>query len=120
MKTTAILAGLAASGIAILSSKGHAQNRAGEEVVLGAEANSRYLEFQVRSGGCTRKAHFGVETISQKPLTVRLLRLRPDYCEAYLPEGEKIRFTYAEIGAPVPPTTEDLQRIVIVNERTKP
>lgn len=118
MKRAAILAGLAATTGFGQASRPRSQ--AGEEVVLAATATARFLEFKVRTGGCTHKAHFGVETLAKSPLTVRLLRLRPDYCEAHLPEGEIIRFTYAEIGAPSPLTPEESQRIVIVNERSKP
>lgn len=92
-----------------------AQQTTGEEVVLKAEPKARTIEFHVRSGGCTKKANFGLEALSLKPLTVRLVRLRPDYCEARPPSGQKIEFAYSEVGAPAVLSEEETKNVVVVN-----
>ena len=94
-----------------------AQANTGEESLLGADVRPEGIAFRVRSGGCTAKSHFGLETVKREPLTVRLVRIRPDYCEAIVPDGTKVSFTYAEIGAG-PVLTKRAQRdVVIVNNR---
>lgn len=93
----------------------YAQQTTGEEVLIRAKLTQRGIEFHVRSGGCTKKANFGVETISLKPLTVRLVRIRPDYCEANLAAGQTIQFTYPEIGAPAMLSEDEVKKVVIVN-----
>src|SRR5262245_45470672 len=75
-----------------------AQKGTGEERVIAFTVVPVGIDFQVASGGCTHKVHFGLETVRVKPLTVRLVRLTPDYCEAYLPKGVTIRFSFAELG----------------------
>lgn len=93
-----------------------AQTSIGEERILGQEVSAEGITFRVRSGGCTAKANFGLETVRQtKPLTVRLLRLRPDYCEARLPEGVPIYFRFAEIGAGPALPPEAQKSLVILN-----
>ena len=93
-----------------------APTRLGPEALMSAAVDSQGITFQVPTGGCTAKENFGLETVEKTPLTVRLVRLRPDYCKAHLPAGVKIKFTYAEIGAgPIldPPAQKAL---VILNE----
>ncbi len=93
-----------------------AQTSIGEERILGQEVSAEGITFRVRSGGCTAKANFGLETVRQaKPLTVRLLRLRPDYCEARIPEGVPIFFRFAEIGAGPALAPEAQKSLVILN-----
>ncbi len=87
--------------------------RIGEAAVLGTAVDDQGITFQVPTGGCTAKENFGLETVAPKPLTVRLLRLRPDYCEAHLPDGIKIKFTYAEIGAG-PKLDETAQKALVI------
>lgn len=103
-----------------ISPSAFAQANTGEEVLLRFEAKAQGVEFVVRSGGCTKKAHFGVETLSMKPLTLRLVRLTPDYCEATLTDGQKIEFSYAELGAPGKVAPEDLKNVLIINPVHKP
>lgn len=82
-----------------LASPAWAQKGTGEEHLLSFTVTPTSIEFRVPSGGCTRKAHFGLETVKTKPLTVRLVRLTPDYCEGMVPKGVVVRFNFAEIGA---------------------
>ena len=89
-----------AAMIACLSGAAAAESqmRIGNEPVISAVPDELGITFQVPTGGCTAKENFGLETVTPAPLTVRLVRLRPDYCAAHVPEGIKFKFTYAEIG----------------------
>jgi hypothetical protein len=98
-------------------STARAQASTGQVSLLGADVRPEGIAFRVRSGGCTSKAHFGLEMVKRDPLTVRLLRIRPDYCEANVPEGTKVSFTFAEIGAGPILTKSALRDVVIVNNR---
>jgi len=93
----------------------YGQHATGEEQLLDAQVTARGIVFHVSSGGCTHKAHFGLERLGIKPLTVRLVRLRPDYCEAHLPKGIVVKFSFAEIGAGPTLTKIEQRRVVIVN-----
>jgi hypothetical protein len=108
---TTLLVALA-SGAALAES----QLDIGEQPLLSVPAvDSQGITFQVPTGGCTAKENFGLETVAPKPLTVRLVRLRPDYCEAHLPDGVKIKFTFAEIGAGPQLDAKAQKTLVILN-----
>ena len=93
-----------------------AQQSTGEERILSAEVRPAGITFQVPSGGYTKKSHFGLETWSFHPLTVRLVRLRPDYCQGAHPKGLSIAYSYSELGVKMTP--KDLKNVVIVNLRS--
>ncbi len=95
-----------------------AQKGTGEERILSYVVRSTGIDFRVASGGCTHKAHFGLEKVQTQPLTVRLVRLTPDYCEALLPEGVVVQFTFAEIGAGPKLTPDARQHLMVVNADT--
>ncbi len=103
-----------------LSAPALAQKGTGEEHVLSFAVTPTSIEFRVPSGGCTRKVHFGLETVKTKPLTVRLVRLTPDYCEAMLPQGVTIRFNYAEIGAGPTLTPKEQTTLTVENTVQSP
>lgn len=111
---------LLAGSLAATATPAAAQKATGEEVVLRAEAKPEGLEFRVSTGGCTRKSSFGVETLTLSPLTVRLVRLRPDYCEALVPDGTAITFTYAELGARPSLSETERRNVVILNTQVSP
>lgn len=92
-----------------------AQKGTGEERLLSYAVTPTSIEFRVTSGGCTRKVHFGLETVRTNPLTVRLVRLTPDYCEAWLPQGVTVRFNYSEIGAGPKLTPTEQTNLTVVN-----
>ena len=69
-----------------------------ETPLMGFEMESDGLVFTVFSGGCTSKKDFRVEILQSNPVQVELVRLRMDNCEAYLPLGQKIKFTWKEMG----------------------
>lgn len=56
------------------------------------------IVFQVASSGCTSKADFQVDVLESDPLQLRLIRLQEDPCDASLPFGTVIRFSYQELG----------------------
>lgn len=92
------------------------QKGTGEERVLSFAVTPTSIEFHVPSGGCTRKSHFGLEIVKTKPLTVRLVRLTPDYCEAMLPKGVLIHFNFSEIG--LGPTLTPTEQTTLTVENT--
>jgi hypothetical protein len=73
------------------------------ESLLGVRTTPEGIEFQVASGGCTAKEHFSVLVPEPRPdaiapMRLRLIRNRPDFCEANIPYGIIIKFTYEELG----------------------
>ncbi len=111
---------LFAGALAVMANQGLAKQATGEVVLLDAQVKEREIEFQVSSGGCTSKSHFGLETLKMNPLTVRLVRIRPDYCEADVPQGAKVIFTYAELGAKTALAENERKRIIILNDKQAP
>ncbi len=75
-----------------------ASGEAGDaERILGVRAGPRGIAFQVSSGGCTAKEDFDVKIMESFPLQLELVRMEPDLCEAYVPYGKTIRFSYREL-----------------------
>jgi len=71
------------------------------EPILGLIYSGEGLEFQVSSTGCTEKAHFVVQRLSpegQIGSQLLLIRVVPDYCDAFVPFGTRITFSYEELG----------------------
>ena len=120
-----ILTGLTCSVCLAKAGDAAAQHAIGEEVILGHQVKDDSLTFRVGSGGCTTKGDFGLETVADKPLTVRLLRVRADYCEGQMPSGIEIIFSFAEIGVGPRLSADEQRAVVILNdestgERIKP
>lgn len=75
---------------------------AAQEPLLGFTTTPETIELRVATGGCTRKAHFTFR-VERNPhnssLTrVTAIRLRPDYCKGWFPDGTLLVFTREEIG----------------------
>ncbi len=71
------------------------------EPLLGLTYSGDGLEFQVPSTGCTEKSHFVMQRLSpESQITSQLLLIRvvPDYCDAYIPFGVRIFYGYEELG----------------------
>lgn len=68
------------------------------EPLLGVVFHDPGIVFQVSSNGCTQKSDFSVEVMESYPLQIRLTRLNPDPCDAYVPLGELIFYRYNELG----------------------
>jgi hypothetical protein len=68
--------------------------------ILGFSVDSEGITYQVISGGCTKKADFNVNlTVNQNQrIELKLLRNKQDFCEAYLPYGTNIKFSWTELG----------------------
>lgn len=71
---------------------------AAREEILGFSADEKGVSFQVRSGGCTSKADFGFVVLDTHPAGLILNRQQPDPCEAVVPFGTTVTFSYEELG----------------------
>jgi hypothetical protein len=94
MKTLIIIVTLLSALLA------QAQQRRGVETLLGAQVYGNSVKIQVRSGGCTWKKSFAVKKVlspSQKLTELTFVRVIPDFCEAYLPEGRFFTFTQNDL-----------------------
>ena len=70
----------------------------GVEHIIGYLIDNEGIIFQVASGGCTEKEHFKVYILKSLPVQVQLIRQKKDHCEAFIPYGVKLHFTYEEMG----------------------
>lgn len=97
MKTIALTAALALS---FLTSFAHAEEQGKVERILGYQPTSKGVIFQVASGGCTRREDFVAQITRNDTgiVQLQLVRTRPDLCYPFLPTGERIGFTYEELG----------------------
>ncbi|MEN8167252.1 MAG: hypothetical protein ABFR65_07215 [Pseudomonadota bacterium] len=71
------------------------------EPLLGLTYSGDGLEFRVPSTGCTEKSHFVMQRLSpESQITSQLLLIRvvPDFCDAYVPFGTRIFYGYEELG----------------------
>ena len=71
------------------------------EPILGVIYHEKGLEFQVQSTGCTEKDHFVMQRLSLDSQVISqllLIRVQPDFCDAYVPFGVRISYSYDELG----------------------
>jgi len=68
------------------------------EELLGLQVGADGVTFQVFSGGCTTIEDFRIERFASDPIQLLLVRVVPDLCEAYLPYGTTIRYSYESLG----------------------
>lgn len=71
------------------------------EPILGLNYDEKGIEFQVRSTGCTEKSDFAMQRLSPESQTtsqVLLIRVEPDFCDAWVPFGVRISYSYEELG----------------------
>jgi hypothetical protein len=68
------------------------------ESILGFNVDSKGLTYQVASGGCTKKSDFKLNILETHPAQLVLVRTKVDACEAYLPYGVKLEWTWQELG----------------------
>lgn len=86
--------------ISLISCLAQAQQQLGVEVLMGAQVRGNTIKIQVRSGGCTRKNSFGIEKYYNertRAMQVTFIRMIPDFCEAYWPQGRVLTFTAQEL-----------------------
>ena len=84
------------------------------EPILGMIYAPGKLEFQVRSTGCTEKDDFVVQRFSLPSQTtpqLLLVRTVEDFCDAFVPFGVRISFSYEELGL------EGEDRFTVLNPR---
>ena len=81
--------------LGLLSSPSFAKEK---EPLLGVTYDFKTITFQVKSGGCTKKKDFEVLIAKSDPATLELVRHKEDKCEAVMPNGTTIQFTYKELG----------------------
>lgn len=66
--------------------------------IMGYTLSYEGLSLQVASGGCLRKDDFQVTVRETFPLQVSIKQISTDMCEAYLPFGTMITFSFEELG----------------------
>ena len=62
------------------------------EMLLGIGTMYDTVQIQVESNGCTTKESFYVQKYmnpDDEMIHLRFIRVRPDWCKAYLPEGTR-------------------------------
>jgi hypothetical protein len=82
------------------------------EQLLGLQVGPEGVIFQVFSGGCTTKDDFRIERFQADPVQLLLIRLEPDTCEAFIPYGTTIRYSYESLEL------ENGQRFIVLNPMT--
>lgn len=68
------------------------------EELFGLQVGPEGITFQVFSGGCTSIEDFRIERFASNPVQLLLVRIEPDLCEAYIPYGTTIRYSYESLG----------------------
>ena len=68
------------------------------EKVLGIQVDPEGVTFQVYSGGCTDSESFMVRTYGNDPVRLLLVRFVPDPCEALVPYGTTVHYTWDKLG----------------------
>jgi hypothetical protein len=69
-----------------------------DEPIYGVIVKDDGLDVRVSSGGCTAAEHFTAWIEPGKTELVHLVRLQEDSCEAWVPAGELLHFTWQQLG----------------------
>lgn len=75
-----------------------AQGAGAAEIILGFMVDETAITYRVQSNGCTGKRDFSVRVLATNPRHLDLVRIHPDPCEAPLPFGIDVTFTWSELG----------------------
>ena len=80
----------------------HVETQFGLPSLLGADVQAETVSIRIDSGGCTNKDTIEASTDKdgRNEYEVAFDRLKDDNCEAYLPEGVRLTWTYDELGIP--------------------
>lgn len=70
------------------------------ETLYGVEISEEGVAFKVESGGCVGKEHFELIQLETYPSILELRRIGYDPCEAVLPYGQWVRYSYADLRLP--------------------
>ena len=81
------------------------------EKLLGTLVDEDGIVFQVPSSGCTQKKDFEVRVLESEPLQLLVVRIKPDFCDAVVPYGERIRYSYEELNL------ANGTRFIVINPR---
>lgn len=71
------------------------------EPLFGLYIKPNSINIQVASGGCTNKSSFLVKKLFSRRSSVfqlAFVRVVPDNCEGYFPEGRVVSFTYEDLN----------------------
>lgn len=68
------------------------------ESLYGVMIHDEGIEMRVASGGCTAPEHFAFYVDPGAVQELLIVRTTPDDCEAELPDGELLHFTWAQLG----------------------
>ena len=66
--------------------------------LLGYSLNQDGLTLQVVSGGCIGQDNFEVRQLETFPVQISIVQVSQDACEAYLPYGQDVAFSYSQLG----------------------
>ena len=70
------------------------------EMLFGINTMYDMVEIQVESNGCTTKESFFVQkhmNPTDEMMHLKFIRVRPDWCKAYLPEGTWLQFMKTDL-----------------------
>lgn len=72
------------------------------ERVYSADISENSITIRVAASGCTTKEYFDVDIDHEggEKFTIEFERVRRDYCKMMQPDGEKLTWTYTELGLP--------------------
>ena len=69
------------------------------EHLAGITTSREGITLQLSSGGCTSKKSFEVrKRVEAGETVIEFIRLEPDFCEAYLPYGTLLTYSWKELG----------------------
>lgn len=71
------------------------------EPLLGAYIKTSSVKIQVESNGCTWKKSFVVNKQYDRNsdvMQILIVRMVPDLCEGYFPEGKTLVYSFEELG----------------------
>lgn len=66
--------------------------------ILGYSIDREGLSIQVTSGGCISENNFEVTVLETYPVQIIIKQTSPDSCEANIPYGQNVLFTYEKLG----------------------
>ena len=66
--------------------------------IFGFRPDSEGVTFYVSSGGCIGKDEFEIKLSGDSPKKLRLVTKVAPGCEAYYPYGQKLKYTWKELG----------------------
>jgi hypothetical protein len=64
----------------------------------GLSRDAEGISIRVSSGGCTDKTTIVAVQLEKFPVQVRFERIEEDVCEAHMPDGVLLKYSYSELG----------------------